>query len=185
MASTILLVIVFVFDLIAFALAVAAEQRRSTAQLVPDSEKNYNYCVYDSDISTGMGVGAFLFLMASQVLIMVASRCFCCGKALRPGGSRAWAILLFISCWLTFFIAEVCLLAGSVRNAYHTKYTSYLTNDRPSCQVLRKGVFGAGAAFVVFTGILTELYYVCYAKAKDNFQSPYGRETGVGMGTYS
>lgn len=69
------------------------------AKILQDSEVNYNYCVYDSDIATGYGVGAFLFLMASQVLIMVASRCFCCGQALKPTGSRAWAILLFVTCW--------------------------------------------------------------------------------------
>ena len=69
------------------------------AKIVQDNEVNYNYCVYDSDIATGYGVGAFLFLMASQALIMVASRCFCCGKALNPSGSRAWAVTLFIICW--------------------------------------------------------------------------------------
>ncbi|KAK9089369.1 hypothetical protein Scep_028451 [Stephania cephalantha] len=181
MASTLVLIIVFVLDLIAFGLAVAAEQRRSSAQVVPDQEKNYNYCVYDSDISTGLGVGSLLFLMASQLLVMLVSKCFCCGKALRPGGSRAWAIILFIACWVTFVIAEICLLAGSVRNAYHTKYTLYGA-DPLSCQTLRKGVFAAGAAFIVFTGILSELYYVSYSKAND---SPYGGEMGVGMGTYS
>ncbi|XP_042518883.1 uncharacterized protein LOC122092709 [Macadamia integrifolia] len=187
MASKLLLIIVFVFDLIAFALAVAAEQRRSKAKIVPDSELNYDYCVYDSDIATGFGVGAFLFLMASQVLIMVASRCFCCGKALSPSGSRAWAVILFITCWVTFFIAEVCLLAGSVRNAYHTRYRTIVDGSNTlSCEVLRKGVFGAGAAFVVFTGIFTELYYVCYSKAKDGFRTTnFGKDTGVGMGAYS
>ncbi|KAF9609163.1 hypothetical protein IFM89_013553 [Coptis chinensis] len=182
-SSTIILVFVFILDLVAFGLAVAAEQRRSTANIVTDSEKNYNYCRYDSDISTGYGVGSFLFLLAGQLLIMVASKCFCCGRALRPGGSRALAIILFIACWVTFFIAEVCLLAGSVRNAYHTKYNTIFGEDPPSCETVRKGVFAAGAAFIVFTGILTEFYYVCYSKARDSFQSPY--ETGVGMGTYS
>ncbi|KAI3928077.1 hypothetical protein MKW98_023678 [Papaver atlanticum] len=185
MASKLLLVLVFILDLIAFGLAVAAEQRRSTAIVVQDKDKNYDYCVYDSDISTGLGVGSFLFLLASQILIMVASRCFCCGKSLRPGGARAWAILLFIACWATFFIAEICLLAGSVRNAYHTKYRNHFAVEKYSCNTVRKGVFGAGAAFIVFTGILTEIYYVCYARAKDGFQAPYGRDTGVGMGTYS
>ncbi|KAJ1408526.1 hypothetical protein SESBI_23510 [Sesbania bispinosa] len=181
MASKLLLITVFIFDLIAFALAVAAEQRRSTAKIVPDREINYNYCVYDSDISTGLGVGAFLFLLASQVLIMVASRCFCCGKPLNPGGSRALAIVLFIICWVFFFIAEVCLLAGSVRNAYHTKYRTMFTETPPSCQTVRKGVFGAGAAFVLFSGIVSEFYYINYSRAKESFQ-PGG--TGIGMGTY-
>ncbi|GFZ07503.1 similar to fiber [Actinidia rufa] len=183
MASKIILIVVFVFHVIAFALAVAAERRRSTATIKTDSEVNYNYCSYDSDISTGFGVGAFLFLMASQVLIMVASQCFCFGKALRPGGSRAWAVLLFIICWIFFFIAEVCLLAGSVRNAYHTKYRPIFGADPPSCETLRKGVFAAGAAFIFFNCIVSELYYVCFSKARESFQ-PYVGEAGVGMGTY-
>lgn len=82
-----------------------------------------------------------------------------------------------------FFIAEVCLLAGSVRNAYHTKYRTMFTNIPPSCQTVRKGVFGAGAAFVLFTGIVSEFYYINYSRARDSFQ-PYVGETGVGMGTY-
>ncbi|KAF2314305.1 hypothetical protein GH714_025221 [Hevea brasiliensis] len=183
MASKLLLITVFIFDLIAFALAVAAEQRRSTAIIKQDSEINYNYCVYDSDIATGYGVGAFLFLMASQALIMVASQCFCCGKPLNPGGSRAWAVILFITCWVFFFIAEVCLLAGSVRNAYHTKYRTVFSDNPPDCQTLRKGVFGAGAAFTFFTAIVSEFYYIFYSKARDSFQT-FGGEIGVGMGTY-
>ncbi|GLT75105.1 hypothetical protein SLA2020_468550 [Shorea laevis] len=174
MASTLLLVAVFVIDLIAFALAVAAEQRRSTATV----DATGSYCVYDKDIATSLGVGSLLFLLVSQLLIMVASRCLCCGRAMRPSGSRAWAIVLFITSWVFFFIAEVCLLAGSVRNAYHTKY--YL-GKKMSCQVLRRGVFGAGAAFIVLTGIVSELYYVSYSKANDG-QATYVRDTGIRMG---
>ncbi|KAG6756475.1 hypothetical protein POTOM_039904 [Populus tomentosa] len=222
MASKLLLIIVSIFDIIAFGLAVAAEQRRSTvsnssvvfvvpgfldgtnvrfwgfakgvclvfkknegkrkATVQPDAEKNYSYCIYDSDIATGFGVGAFLFLMASQVLIMFASKCFCCGKPLSPGGSRAWAVILFITCWVFFFIAEICLLAGSVRNAYHTRYRN-IFGETLDCPSLRKGVFGAGAAFTLFTAIVSDFYYVCYSKARDSFQ-PYGGDAGVGMGTY-
>ncbi|KAI8525476.1 hypothetical protein RHMOL_Rhmol13G0233100 [Rhododendron molle] len=179
MASTLLLVVVFVMDLVAFALAVAAEHRRAKATTDPSNE---TYCVYGSDIATGLGVGSLLTLMASQIIIMAVSRCMCCGKALRPGSSRAWAIALFITCWVTFIIAEVCLLAGSVRNAYHTKYRTALSANPPSCETLRKGVFGAGAAFIVFTGIVSELYYVYYTKANDGFQPNI--DTGIRMGTY-
>lgn len=153
------------------------------AKITQDIEKDYNYCVYDSDISTGFGVGAFVLLMASQVLIMVASRCFCCGKALSPGGSRACAVLLFIMCWVTFFIAEVCLLAGSVRNAYHTKYRTIFSEEPPSCETVRKGVFAAGAAFVFFTAILSEFYYISFSKARGSFE-PYGGEANIGLGSY-
>lgn len=183
MASKLLVFTVFVFDVIAFGLAIAAEQRRSIAKIVEDTDAKRNYCVYDSDISTGFGVGAFLFLMASQILIMVVSRCFCCGKPLSPGGSRAWALVLFIICWVFFFIAEICLLAGSARNAYHTKYRTLLTDTPPSCQMLRRGVFAAGAAFVFFTSIVSQFYYVCYSRAREYFQS-YNKDTGIGMSTY-
>lgn len=90
------------------------------ATIVQDNDMNYNYCVYDSDISTGYGVGAFLFLMASQVLIMVASQCFCCGKALKPVGSRTWAILLFVICWYVTILKNFML--WSLNRIYQVSY---------------------------------------------------------------
>ena len=56
-------------------------------------------CQYDSNVATGLGAGAFVFLLISQLLVMLASRCLCCGRGLKPGGSRAWAIMLFVACW--------------------------------------------------------------------------------------
>jgi hypothetical protein len=87
---------------------------------------------------------------------------------------------LYLYFRVTFAIAEACLLAGSVRNAYHTKYRTVLKSN-PSCENLRKGVFGAGAAFVVLTGIFSELYYVSYSKANDD-KALYARDAGVRMG---
>ncbi|KAL3645488.1 hypothetical protein CASFOL_010668 [Castilleja foliolosa] len=84
---------------------------------------------------------------------------------------------------MTFFIAEVCLLAGSVRNAYHTKYRTRFFERPPSCETVRKGVFAAGASFVFFTGVISEVYYVCYANARGRFDL-YGGEAGVGMTAY-
>ncbi|EPS73456.1 hypothetical protein M569_01302 [Genlisea aurea] len=182
MASKLLIIFVTILDIIAFALAVAAERRRSTGTPTPDGQNNF-YCVYNSDIATGYGVGACLLLLASQVIIMAASKCFCCGSPLRPGGSRACAVILFILCWVTFLIAEICLLAGSVRNAYHTKYATVFFKNPPSCETVRRGVFAAGAAFVLFTSITSKLYYSTYSKAKGSF-SPYGGEAGVGMAAY-
>lgn len=56
--------------------------------------------------------------------------------------------------------------------------------DPISCATLRKGVFAAGAAFIFFTAIVSQFYYVSYSKARDSFQPYAGRDTGVGMGTY-
>ncbi|KAG6754830.1 hypothetical protein POTOM_040628 [Populus tomentosa] len=75
-----------------------------------------------------------------------------------------------------FFIAEVCLLA-----ALFAMPTKYLSNPSHSCQKGRKGVFRAGAAFVVLTGIVSELYYVSYSKANDG-QLSYNGDTGTRTG---
>lgn len=81
---------------------------------------------------------------------------------------------------MSFIIAASCLLAGSAKNAHHTKVRTSLTVI-PPCQTLRKGVFGAGAAFIVFTGVASELYYVYHSKANSGGPSPYVRDTGVTM----
>lgn len=73
------------------------------------------------------------------------------------------------------------MLAGSARNAYHTKYRTMLADSPPSCETLRKGVFGAGAAFIVLTGIVSELYYVSFSNANEA-PSPYSRDSGIRMG---
>jgi hypothetical protein len=67
-------------------------------------------------------------------------------------------------------------------NAYHTKYKNFF-GENLDCPSLRKGVFAAGAAFTLFTAIVSEFYYVCYSRASDSFH-PYSGDVGVGMGTY-
>ncbi|CAL5409804.1 unnamed protein product [Camellia sinensis] len=166
MASTTILLLVAVF-----------------ASLKSDADGSTFHCVYDSNYATGLGVGSLLLLMVSQLLIMLATRCLCCGMALRPGRSRVWAIVLFVTCWVTFFIAEVCLLGGSVRNAYHTRDRFAKSDLSPFCATLSKGVFGAGAAFIVFTGIVSELFYVYYSKATNEGFQP-AIDTGIRMGNY-
>ncbi|KAL6651620.1 hypothetical protein ACP70R_010545 [Stipagrostis hirtigluma subsp. patula] len=165
MASIIIVAVVLLFDVLAFVLAIGAERRRSSAYVSVD-QAGRPYCVYSSDASTAYGVAALLLLLASQAVVMVATRCFCCGRALSPGRWRAFSGICFIICWVTFVIAELCLLAGSVRNAYHTKYTTWFREGPPQCAMLRKGVFAAGAAFTFLTALFVELHYLFYAKAR-------------------
>lgn len=75
------------------------------------------------------------------------------------------------------------MLAGSVRNAYHTKYRSF-RGTVLSCETVRKGIFSAGAAFIFFTGIISEFYYINYSKARDGAAGPRGPEAGVNMAAY-
>ncbi|XP_020089039.1 uncharacterized protein LOC109710712, partial [Ananas comosus] len=144
--------------------AVKLTRFASQGSIVTDNF-NATYCAYDSDVATGYGVGAFLFLLTSQSLLMIVTTCMCFGKPLAPGGSRAWSIIYFASSWLTFLIAAACLIAGATKNAYHTKYRHVIYAQNWTCESLRKGVFIAGAVFVVFTMILNVYYYMYFTKA--------------------
>uniref|UniRef100_A0A0D6R6M8 Fiber protein Fb34 n=1 Tax=Araucaria cunninghamii TaxID=56994 RepID=A0A0D6R6M8_ARACU len=186
--STLVILLLVVLHLIAFGFAIAAENRRSKGRLIHMYEGNVTYCVYSSDRATGYGVGAFLFLFLAEFLIMGVTKCMCCGGALTPGGSRAWAIIYFFSSWLTFLIAEACLVAGAAKNAYHTKYRNMIYADKLSCATLRKGVFLTGAAFVVITLLLSLMYYLKFAKARDGvakvrdgMHKPTRAQSDVGM----
>jgi hypothetical protein len=70
------------------------------ASLETDARNEWTYCRYHPDASTGMGGAALALLLAGQVVAAAASRCFCCGAALRPGGARGCALMLFLSSWL-------------------------------------------------------------------------------------
>lgn len=70
-----------------------------------------------------------------------------------------------LTCRMTFLVAEACLVAGAKKNAYHTKYRDMLYAQDFSCETLRKGVFIAGAVFVVATMILNVYYYMYFTKA--------------------
>eukprot|EP00249_Psilotum_nudum_P002090 c14941_g1_i1 orf=382-954(+) len=184
-ASWFLIVVILVIDLIAFGLAVGAEHRRAKATVEHDETQTYTFCAYDSDIATGFGVGALLFLLSSQVLITAATRCLCGGPALKPGGARAFAIIFCILAWLSFVIAEACLLGGSVRNAKHTRYRGIFGGNDISCETLRKGTFAAGAAFIFFSFILNVCYYLCYTNARGGSWGAFNKaDAGVGMASY-
>ncbi|XP_057477779.1 uncharacterized protein LOC130765386 [Actinidia eriantha] len=163
--STLVHLLVMILSLVAFGFAIAAERRRSIGTLHNDKTSNATYCVYSSDVATGYGVGSFLFLLSSESLVMGVTKCMCFGRPLAPGGNRAWAIIYFVSSWATFLVAEACLVAGAKKNAYHTKYRDIIYAHDFSCETLRKGVFIAGAVFVVATMILNVYFYMYFTKA--------------------
>ncbi|KAE8668236.1 putative Clavata3/esr-related 43 [Hibiscus syriacus] len=179
--STLVHLLVVVLSLVAFGFAIAAERRRSVRSVgfqsefllgfawmgtvVKDNISNATYCVYNSDVATGYGVGAFLFLLSGESLLMGVTKCMCFGRPLVPGSDRAWSIIYFVLSWLTFLVAEACLIAGATRNAYHTKYRGMIYAQNFSCETLRKGVFIAAAVFVVATMVLNVYYYMYFTKA--------------------
>lgn len=71
----------------------------SQGMLYEDRIRNVTYCIYESDKATGYGVGGFLFLLSSESVVMVVTKCMCFGRPLTPGGNRAWSIIYFILSW--------------------------------------------------------------------------------------
>lgn len=56
-------------------------------------------CEYSSDVSTGLAAGSFIFLTISQIIIMLATRCLCCGSGVKPGGAKTFGVLMFLLSW--------------------------------------------------------------------------------------
>uniref|UniRef100_A0A2P2QQR5 Fiber protein Fb34 n=1 Tax=Rhizophora mucronata TaxID=61149 RepID=A0A2P2QQR5_RHIMU len=164
--SVSILAIVTSLHLIAFVLAIGAERRRSSAKVVPDQYDERTYCVYGTDASTVYGLAAFGLLLISQLIVTFVTRCLCFGRGLVTGSSTTCcAIFFFIFSWISFLAAEACLLAGSARNAYHTKYRGIFGANNLSCATLRKGVFAAGAALTLLSLLGSILYYWTHSRA--------------------
>ncbi|KAG9153742.1 hypothetical protein Leryth_005870 [Lithospermum erythrorhizon] len=177
--SSLVHLLVIVLSLTAFGFAIAAERRRSTGTIHTDSATNATYCVYHSDVATGYGVGAFLFLLSSESLLMGVTKCMCFGIPLTPGANRAWTIIYFLA---TFIVAEACIVAGAKNNGYHTKYIY----GHFSCETIRKGIFIAGAVFVIATMVLNVYYYMYFTKATSQPARKANRSnSGVGMAGYA
>ncbi|KAF7808843.1 Branched-chain amino acid transport system carrier protein [Senna tora] len=177
-----ILAVVVSLHLIAFVLAVGAERRRSTAHVEPDEYDERTFCVYGSDASTVYGLAAFALLLVSQTVLNGVTRCLCFGKGLVTNCSTTCAIFFFIFSWITFVGAEACLLAGSARNAYHTKYRGIFGTDNLSCATLRKGVFAAGAALTLLSLVASIVYYWAHSKADTGGWEKH-RNEGVGLAT--
>ncbi|MBA0855853.1 hypothetical protein Goshw_020105, partial [Gossypium schwendimanii] len=190
-----ILAIIFALHLIAFVFAVGAERRRSfvptltltltltceTAEVVPDQYDERTYCLYSTDASTVYGLSAFGLLLLSQVVVNGVTRCLCFGKGLvSASSSTTCAIFFFVFSWLSFLGAEACLLAGSAKNAYHTKYRGIFGGEDISCATLRKGVFAAGAALTLLSLVGSVFYYWAHCRADTGGWQKH-RNEGVGM----
>lgn len=71
-------------------------------------------------------------------------------------------------------------MAGSAKNAYHTKYRATFRVEHLSCATLRKGVFAAAAALTLLSMAGSILYYWVHSKA-DTGGWVKQRNEGLGM----
>ncbi|GMI73471.1 hypothetical protein like AT1G68220 [Hibiscus trionum] len=176
-----ILALITSLHLIAFVFAVGAERRRSSAKVVADQYDERTYCVYTTDASTVYGLCAFGLLLLSQTVVNGVTRCLCCGKGLVSGSSSTTcAIVFFVISWISFLGAEACLLAGSARNAYHTRYRGIFGGDDLSCATLRKGVFAGGAALTLLSLLGSIFFYWAHSRADTGGWQKHENE-GLGM----
>lgn len=105
---------------------------------------------------------------------------FICIVGLFPLIPRCLSSISELQCRVTFLAAETCLVAGSIRNAYHTKYRGIFGGEHLSCATLRKGVFAAAAALTLMSMIGSVVYYWIHSKADTGGWQRHQNE-GIGM----
>ncbi|KAL3690300.1 hypothetical protein R1sor_016609 [Riccia sorocarpa] len=182
--------IIFVLDIVAFGLAIGAETQRSQATKV----KNINdvYCQYTQDKASGLAIGALVFLLIGQAIVMGLTSCLCCSAtSYKPGKHRIFAIVFFCLSWTTFIISELCLLVGARLNTLRTRSVVNFSDDGDPaddlhCRQVKKSLFAAGAAFTFLTLCFSELYYISVTRASEgSWQESYnnGAPT-ISMSTY-
>ncbi|KAL3501769.1 hypothetical protein ACH5RR_036218 [Cinchona calisaya] len=176
--------LLLLFTSLPFIFAVGAELRRNTAKVVVDNEAIYTYCAYGSDASTVYGLSAFGSLLISQTILIGVTKCLCVreGKMTATGKSTTCAVFFYIFSWISFLGAEACLLAGSIRNSYHSKYRAIFGAGDLFCVSLPKGVFVAGAALTLLSMIGSIFYYWAHAKS-DTDECEKQNSEGLGMST--
>ncbi|KAH8957257.1 hypothetical protein BDL97_07G082800 [Sphagnum fallax] len=183
--SKLVVIISFVFFIIAFGLAVGAEYKRSK---VTNIDYNTLDCYYSGNISTGLAVAALLFLVVAQLFVTITTRCLCCAtSAYKSGAAHIFAIVAFVFSWLFFVVAFLSLIIGAIANRAHT-------NGDTSCEELKSAVFAVGAAFTFLTMLMSILYYILISKASIS-AVPYGaggpayggqgNPPSVGLATYA
>ncbi|WMV28268.1 hypothetical protein MTR67_021653 [Solanum verrucosum] len=132
---------------------------------------------YPSGWPSGLGLG--LPCWRSQVRNPLPAK----ARGLPSGSSsshRACLVRVTSPMWVSFLGAEACLLAGSAKNAYHTKYRAAFQVESLSCATLRKGVFAAGAALTLLSMIGSIFYYWKHSKADTGGWQKHQNE-GLGM----
>ncbi|CAN1243195.1 hypothetical protein LINPERPRIM_LOCUS5591 [Linum perenne] len=171
-ASTMLFTAVFALDFISFLLALAAEQTRTTARVVPDSAYDYIYCVYDSNIATILGAFAFGLFFSGQLLSFFLTR--------KPFNKNRGVSSIFLTISLVSFLgAEACLVAGTVKNAHRNKYRGLYGFGDLDCETLGAGVFEAGAVLIMICSFASKMNH-CWSDTDEELQTCDGRCSELG-----
>ncbi|XVF41620.1 hypothetical protein PTKIN_Ptkin01aG0294100 [Pterospermum kingtungense] len=151
---------------LSFATGLGAEFTRTKAS---DVKLVYGECSYPASPETGLGLTSATTLLIAKIIISFATgrRC-CCRRTSQTGNSiGAKAIIFFLLSWITFAIAFIFLLTGSLVNNRHGKYK----DGNYYCYVVKPGIFTKGAVFAVASVILGIIYYLTSTSTKKTTNS--------------
>ncbi|KMT15989.1 hypothetical protein BVRB_3g051720 [Beta vulgaris subsp. vulgaris] len=179
-------IIALVLGVIAVALSFLAYSQRIKAEDV-GSKKN-GVCVYPSSRAYALGMVAAMFLLGEQIIISVATNCFCCCGPRFPSTCTAiTSIILFVCSWITFVIAYIGLIYTAMHNKSSYLAKAYSGNNGNFCKLEKDNLFLGAAIWCIITiilGLISYAFWMCGASNKNNnYQSRYGNsEQGIAMG---
>ncbi|XP_044486538.1 uncharacterized protein LOC123211742 [Mangifera indica] len=166
-----LIVLTILCGLCCFILCLTAEATRS--QMIwksTGSEGKENECVYSGSGKTPLlcALIAFVGLAVAMVvehmyMLIAVSKSpplalVSWDRDASPVKSLAWqAGFFFVTTWICFAVAEILLLIGVSIESGHLKNWS---RPRPSCLVIKEGLFSAGGVFALMTVFLAAGLYL-------------------------
>ncbi|GAB2260081.1 hypothetical protein Droror1_Dr00010936 [Drosera rotundifolia] len=173
--------------LLCFILCLTAEASRSQVTWVEakgdDAKESWYECVYSGSgkmpllCSAIALVGLAVATLAQHVFMMIVISKTTLPISVgwepdpMPVKNLSWqAGLLFILTWVCFATAEMILLIGLSIESGHLKNWS---TPRPSCLVVREGVFTAAGVFSLLTVFLAAGLYVVALRLQQELQDRY------------
>ncbi|XP_010671897.3 uncharacterized protein LOC104888572 [Beta vulgaris subsp. vulgaris] len=143
-------------------------------------------CVYPSSPSCALGIIAAIFLLAEQIVITVATNCYCCcGVRCSLRCTAITSLVLFVSSWSTFVIAFMGLIYTAILNNTDYLTKAYPGNNGKVCNVGNAALFLGTACWCVIStglGLISYAFWVCGIGGSNNDSNEVNQEQGVSMG---
>ncbi|KAK3027744.1 hypothetical protein RJ639_042484, partial [Escallonia herrerae] len=177
-----LMILSILFGLFCFILSLVAESTRSQVTWTSSTSDEGGYeCRYSGSGTTPLlcAVGAFVALAIGMVVehtYMLVAVSKSTPPALitwdpdsDPAKTLTWqAGFFFVTTWVCFAVGEILLLIGLSVESGHLKNWS---TPRPSCLIIRQGLFAAAGVFGLTTVFLASGLYITALRAQRLWQA--------------
>ncbi|XP_010052006.2 uncharacterized protein LOC104440720 [Eucalyptus grandis] len=175
-----LVVLTILCGLFSFILCLVAEATRSqvTWQSNPNSSEdggagNYE-CVYSGSGKMPLLAAGSAFLILAMAIVVEHTYLLVAVSKLPPSSpafaarTLSWhAAFFFVSTWISFAVGEILLLIGLSVESGHLRNWA---KPRPSCLIIREGLFCAAGVFALATVFLAAGLYLTVLRAEKAFR---------------